>query len=381
MGPAQSLVNGVMESTALKVLTIPEPQICLSTSGTPVCPPTTLDSSITQSTALQSSLTHVFSINEQLLCQPVTQEPSPCTWSEPKTSTSLSSANETASVCMSSASDYPLACQFSATVTHPVNSPSAMEPPVAHPECLSSVSEPTASLASVHERPVSCSASLPISEVHLSALFDHVADSSTSELPPKSQPFITDERPICPSYASGGSPEGLPFTQANSPNCLTVELAPPAYATSESETSAKNIKLVHNSGGPYMQGRWTCLEFYKRETDTIRHGLDIEQVANQGNGLDGSHLGAGLDQPLDSSFVAGSHMSLKEGTGTAPQLLHHSGASSQREDMTAAVQDVPVIAPAASVPDVPSTASTTPIGMPNVPAVVSHVQATRWLYD
>ncbi|XP_069474477.1 TSC22 domain family protein 2 [Ambystoma mexicanum] len=312
-----------------------------------------------------------------------------------------------------------------------------------------------------------------------------------------------------------------------SPGTVSPNTVPPAAAAPAS-SRFRVIKLDQGSGEPYRRGRWTCLEYYERETDTIRHGPVAEQVADRDSGLGGSHPGPSLDQPVDSSLGAGPHMSQAERTGTAPQQQHfligqqptggalycgsmqpqvpghngigalpqvglsvpqstapvsqaqhfvysqpqgqhqpitqsdylqnrtaslhqgpvqqmagslpggqvtghnhspgcaqgvglcsdssaqgsgpaqggpsHSavipqlggvvqtgvlpaglvqqnsakqhqlGAGSQGMGMTAAVQNVPVIAPAASVPDVPSSASITPISMPNVPAVVSHAQ-------
>ncbi|XP_021014565.1 TSC22 domain family protein 2 isoform X2 [Mus caroli] len=99
---------------------------------------------------------------------------------------------------------------------------------------------------------------------------------------------------------------------------------PPATCSSRFRV----IKLDHGSGEPYRRGRWTCMEYYERDSDSsvltrsgdcIRHSNTLEQTAERDSGLgatggsvvvvvasmQGAH---GLDSGTDSSLTAVSQL-------------------------------------------------------------------------
>lgn len=99
---------------------------------------------------------------------------------------------------------------------------------------------------------------------------------------------------------------------------------PPATCSSRFRV----IKLDHGSGEPYRRGRWTCMEYYERDSDSsvltrsgdcIRHSNTLEQTAERDSGLgatggsvvvvvasmQGAH---GLDSGPDSSLTAVSQL-------------------------------------------------------------------------
>ncbi|XP_051013150.1 TSC22 domain family protein 2 isoform X2 [Acomys russatus] len=104
----------------------------------------------------------------------------------------------------------------------------------------------------------------------------------------------------------------------------TTPSQPPATCSSRFRV----IKLDHGSGEPYRRGRWTCMEYYERDSDSsvltrsgdcIRHSNTLEQTAERDSGLgatggsvvvvvasmQGAH---GLDSGTDSSLTAVSQL-------------------------------------------------------------------------
>ncbi|XP_007938367.1 TSC22 domain family protein 2 [Orycteropus afer afer] len=99
---------------------------------------------------------------------------------------------------------------------------------------------------------------------------------------------------------------------------------PPATCSSRFRV----IKLDHGSGEPYRRGRWTCMEYYERDSDSsvltrsgdcIRHSSTFDQTAERDSGLgatggsvvvvvaavQGAH---GPDSGTDSSLTAVSQL-------------------------------------------------------------------------
>ncbi|KAK5618733.1 hypothetical protein CRENBAI_012648 [Crenichthys baileyi] len=99
------------------------------------------------------------------------------------------------------------------------------------------------------------------------------------------------------------------------------------------------IKLDHGTGEPFRRGRWTCTEFYEKDsetshagrTDSIRHAsVTLDPAADRDSGLGPSvgstaspatHSGPGL-----GSMAEGSHSSLSQ---QQQQVLHQSYSSQQ----------------------------------------------------
>ncbi|XP_069329192.1 TSC22 domain family protein 2 isoform X1 [Eulemur rufifrons] len=118
------------------------------------------------------------------------------------------------------------------------------------------------------------------------------------------------------SGAPGGGPSAGPGTAAPA--------QPPATCSSRFRV----IKLDHGSGEPYRRGRWTCMEYYERDSDSsvltrsgdcIRHSNTFDQTAERDSGLgatggsvvvvvasmQGAH---GPDSGTDSSLTAVSQL-------------------------------------------------------------------------
>ncbi|KAJ1088267.1 hypothetical protein NDU88_001425 [Pleurodeles waltl] len=125
--------------------------------------------------------------------------------------------------------------------------------------------------------------------------------------------------------ADGGPEEGeepRPTGRSSSEETLNNVGSPSTTAHSHplpappTSSRFRVIKLDHGSGEPYRRGRWTCLEYYERETDSIRHGPAAETATDRDSGLGISHAGPSFDLPADSS---GPHTLQTERVGQAAQ--------------------------------------------------------------
>ncbi|KAM5292919.1 TSC22 domain family protein 2 isoform 2-T2 [Ctenodactylus gundi] len=88
------------------------------------------------------------------------------------------------------------------------------------------------------------------------------------------------------SGATGGTPGLGPSTGPGT----TVPSQPPTACSSRFRV----IKLDHGSGEPYRRGRWTCVEYYERDSDSsvltrsgdcIRHSNTFDQTTERDSGL------------------------------------------------------------------------------------------------
>ncbi|XP_057612867.1 TSC22 domain family protein 2 isoform X2 [Chionomys nivalis] len=120
---------------------------------------------------------------------------------------------------------------------------------------------------------------------------------------------------LAQTLASATTPVSAPGPGSATPS------QPPATCSSRFRV----IKLDHGSGEPYRRGRWTCMEYYERDSDStrsgdcIRHSNTLEQTAERDSGLgatggsvvvvvasmQGAH---GLDSGTDSSLTAVSQL-------------------------------------------------------------------------
>lgn len=123
---------------------------------------------------------------------------------------------------------------------------------------------------------------------------------------------------LAQTLAAAATPVSAPGPSSATPS------QPPATCSSRFRV----IKLDHGSGEPYRRGRWTCMEYYERDSDSsvltrsgdcIRHSNTLEQTAERDSGLgatggsvvvvvasmQGAH---GLDSGTDSSLTAVSQL-------------------------------------------------------------------------
>ncbi|ELR48670.1 TSC22 domain family protein 2, partial [Bos mutus] len=191
-----------------------------------------------------------------------------------------------------------------------------------------------------------------------------------AETPGTVSPNLRPLSPAATSVPSSGAPGAPPVTGPSATPGTAASSQPPTTCSSRFRV----IKLDHGSGEPYRRGRWTCMEYYERDSDSsvltrsgdcIRHSNTFDQTAERDSGLGatggsvvvvvasvpGAH---GPDSGTDSSLTAVSQLPQSE------QMSQHAGPLA----VVPGVANVPAAAPAPSVPSV----STTSVTMPNVPA-------------
>uniref|UniRef100_A0A673XS46 TSC22 domain family member 2 n=1 Tax=Salmo trutta TaxID=8032 RepID=A0A673XS46_SALTR len=101
-----------------------------------------------------------------------------------------------------------------------------------------------------------------------------------------------------PVAATGGS---VPVPTASQPSIptSTPPVAPSSTTTTSCSSRFRVIKLDHSTGEPFRRGRWTCIEFYERDSegssmsrtvDSIKHAVTIDHNADSGLGTTGSNV-------------------------------------------------------------------------------------------
>ncbi|KAE8604214.1 hypothetical protein XENTR_v10014623 [Xenopus tropicalis] len=132
--------------------------------------------------------------------------------------------------------------------------------------------------------------------------------------------------------SSGTATQITPAATAT-PTASSVPLVSSQSAATSSTTTTTTcssrfrvIKLDHGSGEPYRRGRWTCTEFYDRDSDAtlitrtgdaIRHTSTFDHSADRDSGLGATggsvvasavHGGHGSESAVDSSLCAVSQL-------------------------------------------------------------------------
>uniref|UniRef100_G3SEW9 TSC22 domain family member 2 n=1 Tax=Gorilla gorilla gorilla TaxID=9595 RepID=G3SEW9_GORGO len=92
------------------------------------------------------------------------------------------------------------------------------------------------------------------------------------------------------SAPASGAPGGPQLAGSSAGPVTAAPSQPPTTCTSRFRV----IKLDHGSGEPYRRGRWTCMEYYERDSDSsvltrsgdcIRHSSTFDQTAERDSGL------------------------------------------------------------------------------------------------
>ncbi|KAK1162548.1 TSC22 domain family protein 2-like isoform X2 [Acipenser oxyrinchus oxyrinchus] len=136
-----------------------------------------------------------------------------------------------------------------------------------------------------------------------------------------------------PAASVGGLQQSTPAASTGGSANVSVvasQSPPPTAAAAASTTTTcssrfRVIKLDHGTGEPFRRGRWTCMEFYERDSegsiitrtvDSMRHATTLEHSTDRDSGLGATggsvvgpaaHSTQGPDSTADSSFAAVSH--------------------------------------------------------------------------
>ncbi|XP_056149014.1 TSC22 domain family protein 2-like isoform X2 [Lampris incognitus] len=162
------------------------------------------------------------------------------------------------------------------------------------------------------------------------------AAAAATSLPLITQSGVIQQQAI---PAVGG---GATSVLANTSQPAPIPSSTPSSSTTTSTASCSSrfrvIKLDHGTGEPFRRGRWTCTEFYEKDSessvasrtvDSIRHAnVTVDTSADRDSGLGhtggsvvtpATHSGQGLGSVADTSLSAPRMHSVE----TQQQHIHH----------------------------------------------------------
>ncbi|XP_042354042.1 TSC22 domain family protein 2-like isoform X2 [Plectropomus leopardus] len=180
------------------------------------------------------------------------------------------------------------------------------------------------------------------------------------------------------------------------PAAVTSTVPPPATSTVSCTSRFRVIKLDHGTGEPFRRGRWTCTEFYEKDSegsavsrtvDSIRHAsaATLDPAADRDSGLGhtggsvvapAAHSGQGLGSVADAS-LASSRME------TPPQQQIHQNYSTRQHGVSGSATQSAFSSPKpTAVPAQPAVGSlqpsapqsVLPVGQNGLPQPVIHLQ-------
>ncbi|NXU14529.1 T22D2 protein, partial [Pardalotus punctatus] len=176
--------------------------------------------------------------------------------------------------------------------------------------CERSSSEETLNNVGEAETPSSVSPNLLL-DGQLAVAAAGVAAAPNGGAGPKSSAVPLPAASAAPAVGGGSSAQAvLPSTGSSAP---TVPGAMSQTAAAACSSRFRVIKLDHGTGEPYRRGRWTCMEYYDRDSDgggvlgrtgdCIRHSSTFEQAAQERD----SGLGATGGSVVVSAVPASAH--------------------------------------------------------------------------
>lgn len=137
------------------------------------------------------------------------------------------------------------------------------------------------------------------------------------------------------------------------PAAVTSSAPPPATSTVSCTSRFRVIKLDHGTGEPFRRGRWTCTEFYEKDSegsavsrtvDSIRHaGATLDPTADRDSGLGhtggsvvapATHSGQGLDSMADASLSSSRMHSVETLSQQQQQQIHHPNYSARQQGVS-----------------------------------------------
>ncbi|NXX36300.1 T22D2 protein, partial [Nicator chloris] len=176
--------------------------------------------------------------------------------------------------------------------------------------CERSSSEETLNNVGEAETPSSVSPNLLL-DGQLAVAAAGVAAGPNGGAVPKSSPVPLPA--VAPGTAVGGGSSAQAALPSTGPPAPAAPGAMSQTAAATCSSRFRVIKLDHGTGEPYRRGRWTCMEYYDRDSDgggvlgrtgdCIRHSSTFEQAAQERD----SGLGATGGSVVISAVPASAH--------------------------------------------------------------------------
>lgn len=154
-----------------------------------------------------------------------------------------------------------------------------------------------------------------------------------------------------PASATSAGPATV-SVNTSQPAAVTSSAPPPATSTVSCTSRFRVIKLDHGTGEPFRRGRWTCTEFYEKDSegsagsrtvDSIRHAsATLDPAADRDSGLGhtggsvvapATHSGQGLGSMADAS-LSSSRMHSVETLSQPQQQMHPQNYTARQQGVS-----------------------------------------------
>lgn len=216
-------------------------------------------------------------------------------------------------------------------------------------------------------------------------------------LPLTTQPGAMQQQQSAPAASAGPASVSV---NASQPAAVTSTAPPPSTSTVSCTSRFRVIKLDHGTGEPFRRGRWTCTEFYEKDSegsvvsrtvDSIRHAsATLDPAADRDSGLghtggsvvaQATHSGQGLGSVADAS-LSSTRMHSVETLPQQQQIHHQSYGARQQGVSGSTTQSAFSSSKPAAVPAQPSVGglqpsapqSVLPVGQNGLPQSGVHIQ-------
>ncbi|XP_016399564.1 TSC22 domain family protein 2-like isoform X2 [Sinocyclocheilus rhinocerous] len=126
--------------------------------------------------------------------------------------------------------------------------------------------------------PETCDVSLSDESLHNEA---ETSGASTQDAPITNIPGSRNESAVHinpPVRSVSGSVSSQSPVASNAPSSIQTSSVSSSATVSSCSSRFRVIKLDHGTGEPFKRGRWTCTEFYERDTDASSSGRTVDSV-------------------------------------------------------------------------------------------------------
>ncbi|XP_059200022.1 TSC22 domain family protein 2-like isoform X2 [Centropristis striata] len=190
------------------------------------------------------------------------------------------------------------------------------------------------------------------------------------------------------------APAASVLVNTSQPAAVTSPAPAPATSTVSCTSRFRVIKLDHGTGEPFRRGRWTCTEFYEKDSegsavsrtvDSIRHAsaTTLDPAADRDSGLGqtggsvvapATHSGQGLGSMADASLSSSRMHSVE--TQPQQQQIHHQNYSARQQGISGSTTQSAFSSSKPTVGGLQPTApqSVLPIRQNGLPQSVVHLQ-------
>lgn len=254
-------------------------------------------------------------------------------------------------------------------------------------EALNNVGEPEATSVMAPSHSIPQAGQLPALSGSAMGEFRKVGVSGSAQGgqqpgPTTGVPLITQPQPG--AMQQQPAPASSVSVNTSQPAAVTSSAPAPATSTVSCTSRFRVIKLDHGTGEPFRRGRWTCTEFYEKDSegsavsrtvDSIRHAsaTALDPAADRDSGLGhtggsvvapATHSGQGLGSVADASLSSSRMHSVEAPQQQQQQIYSGSATQSAFSSSKPAVGGLQPSAPQ----------SVLPVGQNGLPQSVVHIQ-------